>query len=564
MRTYISDVEGDFALGQRWRHNYEIKLEFDDQFAPDGRPLRALLTLGNGDYYQFDYRGTEYFPAPNVPGRLAVDGNSWRFTDEDDFVYRFNADGVVQSIKDRSGVANTMSYDADGFLTRVTDDFGRFLSFEYNEDGRLETLIDAQSRPTHYSYNLKGRLELVTLADLKTRKYAYTDPRNSKLLTGITDERNIQLGSIHYNFEGRVDESSFAGGAEHHLFRYADTATVITDALGTERRVEYVDINGELFQAKVSAPCSSCSAGGTAETTYNSAGYRTKTIDFRGNITTFSYNARGLLESQTEASGKPEARTTSTQWHSDFRLPIKITEPILGGSRITDLGYAPNGTLLTRKVTAPNAAGLSESRIWTFTYNNFGQVLTEDGPRTDVNDLTTYSYNPDGTRASMTDALGHTTNYTTHDASGKVLRMTDANGLATEYVYDLRDRLTDAKVKANATATVVETTHYDYTATGSLDKLTLPDGSFLSYQYDDADRLVGVSDNLGNSVSYTLNAAGDRTAEVTKDVNNVLAMTMSRAIDPLGRVQSVTGANIDEISSYTYDGNGNEKTASSC
>ena len=67
VRTYISDEEGNFALGQRWRHNYEIKLEFDDQFAPDGRPLRALLTLGNGDYYQFVYRGTEYFPAVAAP-----------------------------------------------------------------------------------------------------------------------------------------------------------------------------------------------------------------------------------------------------------------------------------------------------------------------------------------------------------------------------------------------------------------------------------------------------------------------------------------------------------------
>jgi YD repeat-containing protein len=212
-------------------------------------------------------------------------------------------------------------------------------------------------------------------------------------------------------------------------------------------------------------------------------------------------------------------------------------------------------------VSSNNSAGVIESRIWTFTYNAQGQVLTENGPRTDVTDVVTYTYNPDGTRASMTDALGHTTNYTSYDASGKLLSMRDANGLVTDYVYDQRDRMTDAKVKANAASTVVEVTHYDYTPTGSLDKLTLPDGSFLSYAYDDADRLIGVTDNLDNSVSYTLNGNGDRISEVTKDPANALVMTMGRAIDALGRVQSVSGAEVNEISTYTYNGNGNEKTA---
>jgi YD repeat-containing protein len=54
-------------------------------------------------------------------------------------------------------------------------------------------------------------------------------------------------------------------------------------------------------------------------------------------------------------------------------------------------------------------------------------------------------------------------------------------------------------------------------------------GSFLSYSYDDADRLIGVTDNLGNNIAYTLNGNGDRISEVTKDPANVLAMTMGRA-----------------------------------
>ena len=47
--------------------------------------------------------------------------------------------------------------------------------------------------------------------------------------------------------------------------------------------------------------------------------------------------------------------------------------------------------MLTRTVTdltvTPNV-----SRTWTYTYNSSGQVLTINGPRTDVSDVTTYTY----------------------------------------------------------------------------------------------------------------------------------------------------------------------------
>jgi YD repeat-containing protein len=301
VRTYISDQDGDFSLGQRWRHNYEATLEFSEELGSDGLPLRALVTLGNGDYYQYDHVGFEYIPAPNVPGLLKRDGG-WRYIDEDDFVYRFNADGQLKSLTDRTGVAITLTYTNEAFLERATDAYGRFLSFTYNADGRLETMTDAQQREYRYAYTPRGRLAEVTLPDMKTRRYGYDNPRSSKLLTSITDERGVVLGTIHYNLEGLADESSYAGGAGRHRFRYEDGAVTITDALGTERRVEYANINGEFFQTKVSAPCTSCSMGGTAETFYNSNGYPTKKIDFRGNITTFNYNERGLLEGQTEAS----------------------------------------------------------------------------------------------------------------------------------------------------------------------------------------------------------------------------------------------------------------------
>ena len=84
-------------------------------------------------------------------------------------------------------------------------------------------------------------------------------------------------------------------------------------------------------------------------------------------------------------------------------------------------------------------------------------------------------------------------------------------------------------------------TSYEYWPTGLLKKLTQPDGSFAGYEYDGAHRLVAVSDNLGNRIEYTLDSAGNRTAEAVKDPGGNLRRSLSRSMDALGRVQQATG-----------------------
>jgi YD repeat-containing protein len=46
---------------------------------------------------------------------------------------------------------------------------------------------------------------------------------------------------------------------------------------------------------------------------------------------------------------------------------------------------------------------------------------------------------------------------------------------------------------------------------GNLTKVTLPNSVFVEYSYDNAQRLTGIKDSLNNTVTYTLNAAGDAT-----------------------------------------------------
>src|SRR5262249_26822373 len=152
---------------------------------------------------------------------------------------------------------------------------------------------------------------------------------------------------------------------------------------------------------------------------------------------------------------------------------------------------------------ADGTAGFSATltgaaRIWTYTYNADGQVLTEDGPRTDVSDTTTYAYySADDTSSpqqyrrgdlqTITNALGQTTTFNTYNAFGQPLTITDPNGTVMSMTYDARARLTSRSVGG-------ETTAFSYWPAGLLKKVTLPDSSYLQYTYDDAHRLIKLED----------------------------------------------------------------------
>jgi len=264
------------------------------------------------------------------------------------------------------------------------------------------------------------------------------------------------------------------------------------------------------------------------------------------------------------------SRKTSTQWHPDWRLRAQVAEP----SRITTYVYngqpdpfngnaiascAPSSALLPdgkpiavlcKQVeqattdadghlgfTAALQAGVA-ARIQQWTYNEFGQVLTATDPR---GNTTTYAYYSDtsadhtrGDLQSVTDAAGLLTQYTRYNPHGQVLQMVDPNGVATDYTYDLRQRLTSV-------SSLGQSTTYAYWPTGLLKQVTLPSASTLSYGYDDAHRLTDITDNLGNTIHYTLDNAGNRIKEETKDATGALSRQIARAMDALGRVQQATG-----------------------
>lgn len=185
-----------------------------------------------------------------------------------------------------------------------------------------------------------------------------------------------------------------------------------------------------------------------------------------------------------------------------------------------------------------------------YTYNTLGLVATIDGPRTDVKDITTYKYDTKGNRTHTTNALGHVTKITAHDASGRPLTLVDPNGVTTKLAYDPRGRLITRTTKGRMTS-------FTYDGVGNLTRLTQPDNSFIGYTYDAAHRLIGITDTLGNRIDYTLDAAGNRTKETVEDATGQLTRIHTQVYDELSRLIKDTGA-AKQTSGYSYDANGNQ------
>lgn len=189
------------------------------------------------------------------------------------------------------------------------------------------------------------------------------------------------------------------------------------------------------------------------------------------------------------------------------------------------------------------------SQITNYTYNTFGLIETIDGPRVDVSDITTFTYDASANLTHVTNAIGHESQITSHDASGRPLTLVDTNGATTTLIYDVRGRLLSQNVAGNLT-------QYSYDLTGNVDTITLANGEVISYHYDSAHRGIGYSDALGNKVTYTLDAAGNKLSEEITDSSLTLTRTHDYIYDELSRLRSDIGAD-SQTATFDYDVNNN-------
>lgn len=595
------------------------------KFAPSDQTLGFTLLRSDGRLQTFG--GDTGYAAPSTVNdrvaRVTASNGSFLYfevTDIDGNKERYGAAGALLAKQSRQGVLQNFTYNASRQPTKITDSFDRSVTFAYSAtNGNLVSAAEQTGATVLFGYDLANNLTSVTYPDGSVKQYLYNEQSNtdgtdlSGTLTGIIDENGTRYATYKYDSERRAISTEHAGGVEKYLATYTgrNGYQYVIDPLGTQRAYTFQNINYIAKTASISESCASCGGTRSLAITYDLNANVSSRGDFNGNKTCFEYDLTRNLEtarvegvaasadcaaSLTSSPNRPDVRKTTTTWHSTYRLPVTITESAaaatvsgMAGIKTTQHTYDANGNLLQKDVTAPKNDGTSatELRSWKWTYNALGQVLTAKDP---LNQTTTTVYYAStdiavppkftkGDVQTVTNAAGHVTTFNEYEKNGRLTKMTDANGLMTTMTYHPRGWLS-SRAASNSVAT--ETTTYAYDNVGQLTRVTMPDGSMLNYAYEDAHRMVGISDqstgtapagngslrmqlaNLtGNKILYTLDAMGNRTTESNFDPSGALAKTKTRVIDSLNRLQQYIGgttyatAPTTAVTQYGYDNNGN-------
>jgi YD repeat-containing protein len=603
-RVYNAYVQAAGAsLGTGWTHPYASSV-FLDSFG-----TRLRVNRADGKSFEVNPSRSGWITDADISDRLVelkdASGTrtGWRYTvAADDSLETYTAAGKLLTIADRAGRTQTLTYDlplasgGDGdpaTLDVVTDDTGRQLRFTYDTYKRIATVTDPAGGVISYGYDTRNNLVSVTYPDGRSKTYHYNEPEHTSganlphALTGITDENGDRSATYQYQADGKAISTGHAGGADLHTLTYnPDGSTTVTDPLGTQRTHTFTTILGVVKSTGQTQPGGSGCGPASSATTYDANGNVASRADFKGNKTCYAYDlTRNLETARVEglasssacpadvAAYSPVAGTAQrkilTQWDSRFRLPVKVTE----AGRETTSVYDGRGNVTSHSIK-DTATG--QTRTWTTTYHyhpSLPGVLsqkTEDGPRTDVADITTTDYYlPDenclggyfGCRAQVrqiTNALGHVTQIPRYTAHGQPEEIVDPNGLVTALTYDARQRLIQRSVGS-------ELTRYDYDAVGQLKQVTLPSGAIVRYDYDAAHRLTDIWDEENNRIRYTLDPMGNRIQEDVFNAAGNAVATRNRVFDALNRLWQDIGAvnaatGNRPVTTYGYDANGNLKT----
>ncbi len=529
------------ANGQ-WRNTYERIIIPENTGATDSEKKVAVIR-DDGKVIRFREHSSNSYSAPPGINLALVRTNSsngaltgWKLTTEIDAVELYDANGRLISITERNGLKKNLTYENIGtktLLKSVQDAFGRRLTFTNDASGRLASMTDPAGNIFSYDYDDLGRLAQVTYPDAKVRTYIYNEPLMTSgidsplLLTGIIDENGSRFATWKYNENGKVILSEHAGGVERVSLNYivdseGNHSTEVTDTNGHTRVYNLIPVNGVLKVAGVSSICDGC-IDDALNRLYDDKGNLVERVDRAGRRTTISFDERNLETSRNEN----DLRFTSTDWHDRFRLPTFIYTGDLEVAYEYDPIY---GNLLKKTITD---WANQTSRTWSYTYFTDTRLLkTINGPRTDLKDETTFSYDDEGNITSITNPLGHVTRFALYDKNGRPGSITSPNGLITLQTFDSRGRITTRKVGG-------ELTTYRYNAVGLLRELTLPSGEVITYTYDEAHRLTKIQRSNGERITYVIDPSNNILKQEISATNGVVVSSETHEYDQYNRLRKI-------------------------
>ena len=581
-------------LGDGWSHNYHSFVTVVGEYSSgtEENGPRVIVHWGGGSINVYKSNGTKLVPeSMGIYDEMEyAGGDELTIKSKTQIIYTFSKQGnsgaavfYLSSVKDRNGNTLTINYEdgqdgskrissvTDGqrslsfsylsgtdYLSEVKDPLSRSIKFDYFDNSQtgkkqLKSFTDAEGNTTTYEYadlSKAGSSKLLSRIQLPKGNYIANEydanMRLKKSESGVGGvpttntsvsvtanygsssvstqsqvdvERGSQTSSYQYNFNENNVITSMTG--DKNLFANSSYTNDAHPELPTAIQTTSTDVNDISYDEKGNVTSVTVSGDGTLTTTmtYDDMNNLTSVTDPKGNKTTYSYDGKGNLTGISAPEGVTASRTVDSKG-----LAVEISNAM---DVITKYEYNEFGNLT--KTTLP-ALGLSSSAVY-----DAASRLTS---ATDALGRTSsFVYNNNDFLTSKTDAMNHTTSFA-YDKNNNLTSITNAKGGVTTMSYD---NATDWLLSVEFAGAKKQ---YDYNKDGTLSSFTKPDGTTLSYSYDELGR---VTNDGVNSYSYDDKL---RLSEVSDGSKSI-----SFTYDSFNRI---TATSYDgQVNNYSYDKNGN-------
>ncbi|MDU8925625.1 PAAR domain-containing protein, partial [Pasteurellaceae bacterium LIM206] len=476
-RSYFSTLKTAGLLGQNWFSDWSQWLEV----------IEGEIIYHDAEGGAYHYPLLPHYFGDQIYAQNAQLKSHILFGEKEGALYLFNRETqqtLTFSTLSKESDAATLTTAATALSTRrylqaISDRFGNRIDFIYDDEQRLSTLTHSDGYHVRLSY--------------QQEHLAHIDY--------VDEHQCLRLVSCEFNPQGQLIAChSHQFGSVYHAYNQRGEMTEWRDTQATRAAVCY-DSRGRVIAIET--------VGGyyADHFEYDDEKRQTRYFDAEGGVTVYQWNADKLVTQITD----PLGRVTCTEWqHQEKRAEIDA----LG--RRTEFDYDKDYGELTR-------IRLASGECYTYQYDEQGQLLTTQLP-----DGKTwhYAYGERGELTSITSPTQLTKRYR-YDENGRLTREDFADGTYQSYGYDphIRRFISYRNVRGDKTRITCDLFgritqlilpdqsqyHYEYSRghanpSGSLTKLTTPEGNIQTFKYNSERLLQESQDANGNTTKYTYDA----------------------------------------------------------
>ena len=588
-----SRVDANIGIGRGWRHSYAVSL----LAISNGN---REITQSNGGIITFepdgaDENGDALFRSsqPNH-GYLVQNKNEHHWHLVDERVLTFLGKYLVKI--EWPDQRELRLFYKNGRLSTVTDESSRILEFHYTPyskgglekyseesvttfSGHLEKVTLPDGSQLQFTYDNNRNVAQVLYGNGSSRQYHYENEIYVNHLTGITDRNGVRFSTWVYDDFGRGVVSEHAGGVERVSIEYPDVAaankgevvtTIVTNSVGNKSYFNWQQSGGHAQPLLISSSgpgCATCPPTGY-NYSYDSVGRLLSAFKTgQGNATgigglSYQYDEFGRIAAihSTNSSGAKEL-VQAREYGSHKVVPNKIITPSVNPNgesvietirdpdsssiSVIERGFAPwvplPGEPDYSTPDRPVSSYVALERKTTYQFGAEGHLISIDGPRDDVNDVTTFKWDTLNRLVAIAVPEQPVLHLRDFDTNGRATSVQFGTAAPVEMQYGEDGNISQIKRRG----WFVDIKRDDE---GRVTQYVDLHGNSVNHQYDDAGRMVSIDDSYGRLAQWIYDLEGKAINKSVYGIDGDLLHSLNQHFDAFGRLvrQSHSSQNVDK------------------